>query len=62
MLNVYTNLPWFALQAIGNNRQPSKPLYELTKTSFTVKIWEQFNQMGAIIYTRQFIGSLFELS
>ena len=47
---------------IGNDRQPLKPFNKLSKISFPVKIWEQFNTMGALNYSREFIGSLFELS
>ena len=48
---------------IGNDRQPWKALNKLTKISYPVKIWELFiNKMRSIIYSRVFIGSLFELS
>ena len=34
----------------------------MTKKSHPVKIWERFNTTGAIIYSGEFIGSLFKLS
>ena len=39
---------------IGNNWKPWKPINKLTKT------WERFNAMGAMIYSWEFTGSLFE--
>ena len=45
---------------ISNDWQPWKPSNKLTKISYPVKIWERFNTMGAIIYSGEFIGSLFE--
>ena len=47
---------------IGNDRQPWKPFNKLTKISYPVKIWERLNTTGATIYSKEFIGSLFELS
>ena len=62
MLNVCTQLPWFALPRLAMIGILFKPLNKLTKTSYPVKIWERFNKLGAIIYSRELIGSLFELS
>ena len=47
---------------IGNDRQPWKQLIELKKITYPVKTLEQFNAMRAIIYSREFIGYIFELS
>ena len=43
---------------IGNDRQPWKLLVKLTKISYPVKIWERFNIMGAIIYSKEYIVML----